>query len=153
MVASIEGVSFTPLKIIEGPLGNVMHGIKQVDPSFAGFGEAYFSTAKKGAIKGWKKHTQMTLNIIVIQGSIRFVVYDDRQESQTRNQYQEIVLSPSSNYGRLTVAPGLWMAFEGLDEQENMLMNFANILHDPNEADNSPITENKIPYPVFQEKV
>jgi dTDP-4-dehydrorhamnose 3,5-epimerase len=152
MVASIEGVTFTSLKIIEGPLGNVMHGIKQIEPSFAGFGEAYFSTAKKGAIKGWKKHKQMTLNVIVVQGAIRFVVFDDREGSPTKNKYQELVLSPSNNYGRLTVAPGLWMAFEGLDSAVNMLMNFANILHDPNEAENSPVTENKIPYPIFQEQ-
>ena len=37
------------------------------------------------------------------------------------------------NYQRLTIKPGLWMSFQGFD-QTNILLNFANIEHDPNES-------------------
>ena len=37
------------------------------------------------------------------------------------------------NYQRLTVKPGLWLAFQGL-EDTNMLLNLANIEHDPSES-------------------
>ena len=43
--------------------------------------------------------------------------------------------SPSDNYGRLTVPPNYWVAFKGLCD-ENLIMNFSNLLHDPAEAIN-----------------
>lgn len=144
----IEGVTLTPLKIIEGEAGNVMHALKQSEPSFAGFGEAYFSTVNFNSVKGWKKHKQMLLNIIVPAGAIRFILYDGRVESITYGQFQELTLSPSA-YQRLTVPPGIWMAFKGLSESLNMLLNIASIPHHPEEADNLPLKNDLIPYKGF----
>ena len=76
----------------------------------------------------------MVLNLIVPIGSIRFVIYDDREKSETFECYQEIVLS-RKNYCRLTVPPMLWVAFQGLEDGENILLNFANLSHDQNEVD------------------
>ena len=89
----IEGVRLSPLKIIDGEKGSVLHAMKQDDPGFEGFGEAYFSTVIKGAVKGWKRHTRMTLNLVVPFGSIRFVIYDDRENSITRDSYFDVTLS------------------------------------------------------------
>lgn len=134
----ISGVTLHPLKIIEHPLGNVLHGMKASDPGFSGFGEAYFSTIKPGAIKGWKKHNQMTLNLIVPMGEIRFVVFDDRPDSPTQNQFFEVSLS-QRNYQRLTVEPDLWVAFQGLKQGQNFLLNLASIEHDPRETTSCPL--------------
>ena len=60
-----DGVLLTPLKIIEREQGNVMHALKNSDAGFDGFGEAYFTFVNNGVIKGWKKHREMTLNLIV----------------------------------------------------------------------------------------
>jgi dTDP-4-dehydrorhamnose 3,5-epimerase len=38
------------------------------------------------------------------------------------------------NYYRLTVLPGIWVAFEGM-ENLNLLMNMADLEHDPEEVD------------------
>jgi dTDP-4-dehydrorhamnose 3,5-epimerase len=143
-MGAIEGVTLTPLKIIEGGTGNVLHAMKAGESSFAGFGEAYFSTVLKDAVKGWKKHRQMILNIIVPVGSIHFVLFDDRSGSQSYRELQEIYLS-KQNYQRLTVPPGVWMAFRGIDEQ-NMLLNIASIKHDPAEAENLPLQNPLIDY-------
>ena len=64
----------------------------------------------------------MTLNLVVPVGAVKFVIYDDREGSPTRGQFEEITLSPESCYQRLTVAPGLWMAFYGEGEGISMLM-------------------------------
>ena len=53
-MGSIEGCLLTPLKIIPGDSGEVMHALKQPEESFQGFGEAYFSTVEHGSVKGWK---------------------------------------------------------------------------------------------------
>jgi dTDP-4-dehydrorhamnose 3,5-epimerase len=143
----INGLALTPLKIIANELGSVMHALKKSDAGYLGFGEAYFSTLSKGVVKGWKKHTLMTLNLIVMVGKVRFVVYDDRVNSLSKGSYFSIELSPRENYQRLTVMPGLWVAFEGMDSNENIVLNIANILHDPVEAENSPVGSGRIAYP------
>jgi dTDP-4-dehydrorhamnose 3,5-epimerase len=147
-MGSIEGVMMTPLRVIKGESGNVLHALKQREESFQGFGEAYFSTVNFNAIKGWKKHRTMILNLIVPAGAIKFVLFDDRSESATFGETQEIIISPE-NYLRLTVPPGIWMAFQGLGKSENILLNIASIPHDPLEAENLPVKNEYIPYPGF----
>lgn len=141
----IEGVFLTPLRIIPGENGDILHAIKVTDPTFAGFGEAYFSTVNKGAVKAWKRHRMMTLNLVVPVGEIKFVMYDDRQESSTCGKISEITLS-RSNYQRLTIPLMIWMGFKGLGKGLNMLLNVTNIPHDPDEADRQDAFENDIGY-------
>ncbi|PLY07641.1 MAG: dTDP-4-dehydrorhamnose 3,5-epimerase [Arcobacter sp.] len=129
----IEGVLLTPLKQIVNPKGDIYHAMKQSDEGFNSFGEAYFSTIVKDEIKGWKKHTKMILNLVVPIGEVEFVIYDDRKESKTYNQFFSVKLS-QKNYQRLTVPSGVWMSFRGIGEGLNMLLNLASIEHDPNEA-------------------
>ncbi len=144
----LEGVHITPLKIIEGNSGNVLHVLKKNESTYSGFGEAYFSQVFHKEIKGWKKHREMILNLVVPVGRIRFVLFDDRKESSTFRQLQEIELSPA-NYQRLTVPPDIWMAFQGIGEKENLLLNIASITHNPDEADNLPLVNDVIPYKGF----
>jgi len=144
-LGSIEGVVLTPLRIINGESGNVMHALKNHDKTYAGFGEAYFSTVEKDAVKGWKRHRQMTLNLVVPAGEIFFVLYDGRENSVTHGVLQEIRLS-TNNYQRLTVPPGIWMAFKGIQSASNMLLNIPSIPHDPEEAENLPVMNDRIPY-------
>ncbi|MEQ3421209.1 dTDP-4-dehydrorhamnose 3,5-epimerase, partial [Phocaeicola vulgatus] len=92
------------------------------------------SQIEHGAAKGWKRHNRMTLNLVVPVGAVKFVIYDDREGSPTCGQFEEITLSPESCYQRLTVAPGLWMAFYGEGEGISMLMDIIPEPHDPSEA-------------------
>lgn len=145
MGVMIDGVSLHPLRQISVPKGDLWHAFKATDEGFVGFGEAYFTQVHPHEVKGWKRHNRYVLNIVVVCGAIKFVVYDDRESSSTKGQIQEITLSPDSNYQRLTVAPGLWMAFAGADnERTSMLMDLIPEVHDPAEADRKDITE--IPY-------
>lgn len=140
----MEGVVLSPLKIIPTAGGRVQHGLKSTDETFVSFGEAYFSTVDKGAIKGWKRHNRMTLNVVVPVGAIRFVV---AKEVNGGYEYWETILGPEANYQRLTVSPGLWMAFQGMGEGLNMLLNLASIPHDPTEADNLPLENSELVFP------
>ncbi|MBR6565441.1 MAG: dTDP-4-dehydrorhamnose 3,5-epimerase family protein [Spirochaetaceae bacterium] len=131
----IEGVSIHPLRHIVVPKGDVFHALKSTDEGFVGFGEAYFSQIDSGVAKGWKRHNRMTLNIIVVYGKIRFVVYDDRNGSKSNGQFDIFDLSPLENHQRLTISPGLWVAFYGLDENTSMLLDIIPQPHDPSEVD------------------
>ena len=130
----MEQIILTPLKQIHNPKGDVYHAMKKSDVGFVGFGEAYFSTVAQGVVKGWKKHTQMTLNLVEPVGAIEFVVYDEQTQ-----EFFSVALS-QTNYQRLTIKPNLWMAFRGL-EKENMLLNLASIEHDPKEAVQKELSE------------
>jgi dTDP-4-dehydrorhamnose 3,5-epimerase len=130
----MDKIILTPLNQIKNPKGDIYHGMKKSDNGFDGFGEAYFSTVHKGDIKGWKKHTIMTLNLVVPVGAIEFVVYDQESKSFFRE-----ILS-QDNYQRLTVKPGAWMAFRGVGES-NILLNLASIEHNPDEAINIELSE------------
>lgn len=134
----IEGIILTPLKQIYHPKGDVFHAMRKSDMGFTGFGEAYFSTIHAGDIKPWKKHLRMTLNLIVPVGKIRFVLYDDRTLSPTLGQTMSAEIG-LENYQRLTVPPGVWMAFEGLGEGLNLLLNVADMEHDPDEVERAEL--------------
>jgi len=134
----IEGIILTPLKQIFHPKGDVFHAMRKSDMGFIGFGEAYFSTVHVGDIKPWKKHLRMTLNLIVPVGKIRFVLYDDRTLSPTLGQTMSAEIG-LDNYQRLTVPPGIWMAFEGLGEGLNLLLNVADMEHDPDEVERAEL--------------
>ena len=134
----IKGVIITPLKIIDTPGGNVMHAMKESDTGCDNFGEAYFSEINHNAIKAWKRHKEMTLNIIVPAGKIKFVLFDDREA--TNSQFQEVIIS-RNNYCRLTIPPMVWVGFQGLSDGVSLLLNIANIRHNPEESETRNIEE------------
>ena len=135
----INGVTLHPLKHIIVSKGDIYHALKCTDEGYDGFGEAYFSQIEHGQVKGWKRHNRITLNIVVPVGAVKFVVYDDRENSITKGQFEEIILSPSDNYQRLTIASGLWMAFAGVSDETSMLMDIIPEPHDDEEASRLPL--------------
>lgn len=130
----MHGVHLTPLPRITTPDGEVRHGLRRDDPDFAGFGEAYFSEVYPGRIKGWKRHQVMTMNLVVVQGAVRFLLCDGEERDGESCAVVLSVEPTTGPYARLTVAPGIWMAFGGLGEGINLLMNLASHGHDPAEA-------------------
>lgn len=132
------GVTVTPLKKIDLQKGSVLHALKSSDVGFVGFGEAYFSCVSPLAIKGWKRHSLMTLNLVVPVGSVKFFIFKaDLPLVDIEGLEAPIAITlGKERYARLTIPPGLWVAFQGLDRESNMLLNVANIEHDPDEAEN-----------------
>ena len=142
--SQIQDVIITSLKKIDGVKGNVYHGIKKSDSTFKNFGELYFSSVDYLSIKGWKQHTKMTMNLIPLSGRIKLVIYDSRDTSKTKKNFFEINLSIQSNFVKVTVPPKLWFGFQGLEKDHNLLLNLADIEHDPDETQN--IDLESIPY-------
>ncbi len=112
---------------------------------FEGFGEIYFSCVFPGKIKAWHIHKRMTLNYAVPLGGIRFVLYDDRPDSPTRGEVQEMVLGPD-NYRLVTVPPMIWNGFKGLGSETSIVANCATIPHDPDEIVRRDPMDSTIPY-------
>jgi len=134
----IKDVLVSPLDVIDTPGGSVMHAIKKTSEGYKGFGEAYFSNIEYEAIKAWKRHRIMTLNLVVPYGEVQFVLFDNR--NNTNGKIQKIKIS-QKNYCRLTVPPLIWMGFKGLDKSGSIVMNIGNIQHDPLEVDKLNLNE------------
>ena len=136
----INDVIITPLDTITTPNGDVLHAMKNDSNGFAGFGEAYFSEIQPKTIKAWKRHRKMILNLIVPEGKVKFVMFDDRQMNDS--EFFEVIIS-RENYCRLTIPPMIWMGFQGLSDGISVLLNIANIEHNADEVDKKKIEEIK----------
>jgi dTDP-4-dehydrorhamnose 3,5-epimerase len=138
-------VAIRPLRQIPDERGKVMHMLRADDPHFDEFGEIYFSVVEAGAIKAWHLHSRMTINYAVPYGRIKLVIYDDREGSPTRGEFQEVFLG-GANYALVTVPPHVWNGFKGLGEHIAIVANCATIPHDPEEIVRLDPFSDKIPY-------
>lgn len=127
-------ITSTPLARVSVEGGDVLHALKSSDNGYQNFGEAYFSQIEYGAVKAWKRHINMTMNLIVPIGSILFVFVGDD------GRRQEIIVG-TCNYVRLTVPPKIWFGFKGLERPYNLLLNIADIEHDPTEVERRRMDE------------
>lgn len=132
---NLDQILVTPLARIPTSGGDVMHAMKQTDIGFTGFGEAYFSWVTKGVVKGWKRHTRMTMNLVVPVGSVRFVFTTDESE------ITRAVLLGEEQYARISVPPGFWFGFQGLGVTQSLVLNIASIQHDPLEAERRALSD------------
>ena len=105
-----------------------MHGLKKSDNGFNGFGEIYFSWVEQGAIKAWKCHQRMTMNLVVPKGEVSFVFHLTNQKNSFRTEN-----IGEERYVRLTVPPLIWFGFRGRGSGQSLLMNLADMAHDPDE--------------------
>ena len=140
--SNIDGVLIIPQKIIDVIGGDVLHGMKSSDPGYMGFGEAYFSMVDPGVVKAWKRHREMTLNLIIPFGAVRLVFYDDRGNSMSKGRYKEIIIS-RDNYCRVKVPPMVWFGFQGVYQNTSVLLNIADVEHSPGEVDKKDINDIK----------
>lgn len=123
---------FTELRRIETSGGEVMKALHADEADFNGLGEAYFSRIDAGCVRGWKRHNEMTVNVVVPVGHVRFVVASDQGSHDTT--FEAFDLGPEHNYGRLTIEPGTWFGFQG-GVEGGLVLNLSDIVHRPDEAD------------------
>ena len=142
-ITAISGIILTPLKQVAAEKGDILHVMRRTDPGFADFGEAYISTIKHNAIKGWKRHREMILNLVVPVGAVEFRAIDGREAGD--KMLVGCVCLSRENYYRLTVPPGIWLSFRGAGPSLNVVINLANILHEQNESDNLSLEDSAMP--------
>ena len=141
----IDGVRVEPLSRIPDERGTVMHMLRRTDPHFIEFGEIYFSTIYRGAIKAWHRHELMTLNYACVFGRIKLVLYDDREGSATRGDLMEIFLGPD-NYSLVQIPPRLWNGFKGMADPYSIVANCSTHPHDPSKSKRRDPFDPAIPY-------
>ena len=128
----IDDIKITPLKQIVDERGKIMHMMRKDSQIFEKFGEIYFSTINPGFIKAWHLHKETTLNYACVKGKVKLVLFDDRKDSSTTGQYQELILSPE-DYFLVTIPPFIWNGFKGLSDSDSIIANCMTLPHNEKE--------------------
>ena len=87
----------------------------------------------------------MTLNYAVPHGRIKFVLHDDRADSPTKGETQEVYMGPD-NYVLVTVPPLVWNGFKGYGQDMAIVANCPDLAHDPGEISRRPHDDAAIGY-------
>ena len=141
----IDGVKVKPLRRIPDERGFILHMLRADDPDFEKFGEIYFTTAYPGVIKAWHLHKEMGLNYAVVQGMIKLVLYDDREDSPTKGELQELFIG-HENYQLVQIPPRVWNGYKTVGTEMAMLANCPTLPHDPDEMIRKSPFDPSIPY-------
>jgi dTDP-4-dehydrorhamnose 3,5-epimerase len=135
---NVSDILLTPLARIETAGGDVLHAMKASDAGYVGFGEAYFSWVTAGTVKAWKRHTRMTMNLVVPVGTVRFVFHGMNSKGTNEFRVEEI---GEDRYSRITVPPGIWFGFQGMAKPHNLVLNIASMSHDPQEVERKTLSD------------
>lgn len=110
-------------------------------PHFAGFGEMYFSIVNPGVIKGWRRHTQMTMSLAVPKGRVKLVVADGQ------GAVEDIILGEdAAEYQLITIPPMVWSGFQCISDEPAIIANCASIPHAQDEVERTSIEASDIRY-------
>lgn len=141
----IQGVQILPKRKIIDDRGAIFHMLRKDDPEFQRFGEIYFSKIHPGVIKAWHHHSRMTLNYLVVTGSIQLGLWDGRKDSPTYGQQQTVYMD-EQNSQLVVVPPGVWNGFKGLGPTSSIVANCASDPHDPEEITRKPFNDPSFGY-------
>ncbi len=118
----IEGVFIKELKSIPDERGKLMEMLRCDDQIFKKFGQVYMTTTKPGYVKAWHYHKKQTDNFVCVKGKIRVGLYDDREDSKTKGEVQEFILTLDKPI-LLQIPPQVFHGFESNHTEESIVIN------------------------------
>jgi dTDP-4-dehydrorhamnose 3,5-epimerase len=140
----IEGVQVSARRVIRSERGDVLHMLKRTDDVFSQFGEVYFSKIQPGQQKVWRRHREATSQLAVPIGSVHFILFDDRENSETHGKRGDVILG-EEDYHLLTIPPMVWYAFQNLGANMALIGSCSSLPHDPNESDRREFSDPRMP--------
>lgn len=148
----IEGVRVKKLKVIPDARGRLMEMLRADDDLFTRFGQVYLTTAYPGVVKGWHYHKKQTDNMIVVQGMMKIVIYDNREESSTKGEINEFFMG-IHNPLLLQIPPLVLHGFKCISKEEAMVINCPTETYNYEDPDEFRIDPHKNDIPYEWEKV
>ena len=135
-MTKINSIKKIKLLTFNNKKGKVLRAFRKKDNKIGEFGEVYLTWINKNAIKGWKLHKKMHMNLVVPIGLVKFVFYEN-------NKFQEIIIGEKKYY-RIYVPNQIYFAFQNLSEKKSLVINYSNIIHEnKNETLNKNLKEIK----------
>ena len=102
---------------------------------------------RPGVVKGWVKHDLQDDRLFIASGSIRVVLYDDRDESPTRGLVTQDSFDDRSR-ALLTIPAGVWHAVQNIGVSDAQLINCPTRAYDHEVPDkwDLPLDTESIPF-------
>jgi dTDP-4-dehydrorhamnose 3,5-epimerase len=82
----------------------------------------YEITIRPGVVKGWIRHDQQDDRLFIASGSVRVVLYDDREESPTRGLVTEQSFNEHTR-ALVRIPAGVWHAIENIGVSDVQMIN------------------------------
>lgn len=94
------------------------------------FVQSNMSMSYPGIIRAWHRHARGQVDyFIVLRGALKVGIYDDRENSETRGQLDEVVLS-SEKLQILRVPGYYWHGSKTVSSERSLLLYFVTRLYD-----------------------
>jgi len=120
----ISDISVSNISIIPNEFGDIVKILKCDDKKSEKISEVYCSWVVPKKIKAWKMQDFQTMNLFVLLGEVRFVFIDDNEE------ILKIDVSFNS-HKLLIIPPGIWYGFMCLSNENGLILNSTDIVHNP----------------------
>ena len=120
--AMINGVKTKLLRAIPDDRGRVMEILRADDDLFVKFGQVYITTTYPQVVKAWHYHKVQTDHVCAIQGMIKLVLYDPREESPTKGEVNEFFMGVH-NPLLVQVPNGIYHGWKCISEEEAIIIN------------------------------
>lgn len=107
----------------------------------------YQVTIRPGQVKGWVVHQLQDDRIFVSYGTMRFVLFDGRQDSPTQGLINDICIG-EENRALITIPKGVWHAVQNVGVSDSMFVNMPTRPYDHANPDKTrlPLVNDLIPF-------
>ncbi len=120
--AMIHGVRTKSLRVFPDDRGRLMEILRADDDLFLKFGQVYITTTYPQVVKAWHYHKVQTDHICAVQGMIKLVLYDSREDSPTKGEINEFFLGVH-NPLLVQVPKGIYHGWKCIGEEEAIIIN------------------------------
>lgn len=143
----IDGVEVKALKRHADERGYLMEMLREDEPIFEHFGQAYVSLNYPGIIRAWHYHKKQNDFWVVPKGMVKAVIYDCREGSPTYGEVNEFFLG-DNNPSLLKIPIGTMHGYKTVGTEPSLLINFPTRPYDPKDPDEyrESWDSEKIPY-------
>lgn len=143
----IEGVKIKKLKVIPDERGRLMEIFRNDDENFEKFGQVYMTTNYPGVVKAWHYHKIQTDNVACLNGMIKLVMFDDRKDSLTKGEVNELFLG-IHNPVLVSIPSGVYHGWKNIGEKESIIVSVPTEAYNRENPDEFrlPYNDTKIPY-------
>jgi dTDP-4-dehydrorhamnose 3,5-epimerase len=146
-MASIDGARIVPLRKVVNERGHLLEIQRSDDEHCPGIAQAYTTCTLPGVVKAWYRHRRQFDQIALVHGEATVVLYDARDDSASRGQLIECVLTDERPQ-LVQIPPGIWHGFKATGVQPVYLLHLNAAAHDTAQPDEDrlPPDSTLIPY-------
>jgi dTDP-4-dehydrorhamnose 3,5-epimerase len=137
---AIKDVSLIDLKMNQDDRGFLYEVVHITDPFVTQFGQVYIvGDPVRGTIRAYHKHDELHDWFCIVKGSAKFVLKDDRANSETYGEVAAFVLSERQPK-LLIVPPGIYHGWMSLEDDTLMVSTASHVYNreNPDEVRISP---------------